>query len=480
MLQSLAHRLCPQTASITGGNGHRARTLALLPICLSAVVLTTLAGTAAAQDEEVVSELRERIRIEQRDGARQDGNRARPQGLRTSTVMQQTINGKEVVVRIENDEVSGTVDGKPLSPEQIQRDGNQVVVRGEDGEIIAQFTNPQTVFSGQAFGRELGGQGRLRIAPGQGFNWDAQPGNAPQPAPPPVMVGITMEEPSESLRAHFGLSEGDAILVSGVVDELPAAKAGLAKGDLIVSIAGQKPVSNQKLVEQLRTMEPGQTLELGVIQKGEQKTLKLELVAYEQSKLATAAPDAFEDEVVMGWSPNEGQGIAPFMLNLENMLEGVDAQRLEQMAQKLAEQLGEHFEEKGRDIEEYSAIIEQYFNELAEQSAQKAEEGRQLWLERVPQFEDRARRFILPRQPGAPEVPGQPAPPRNWNEGEQQRITEMEQRLEQRMERLEAAIERLSNQLADNAERRAPRTPRGPGGGQGGQGGQGGGQPSPE
>ena len=458
MLHFHAHRLRSQSPSITSGNSHRAHTLSRLPICLSAVVLTTLAGTAFAQDEEVVSELRERIRIEQRDGARQDGDRARPQGLRTSTVMQQTINGQEVVVRIENDEVSGTVDGKALSPEQIQRDGNQVVVRGEDGEIIAQFTNPQTVFSGRA----LGGQQRLRIAPGQGFNWDAQPGNAPQPTPPPVMVGITMEEPNESLRAHFGLNEGDAILVSGVVDALPAAKAGLVKGDLIVSIAGQKPVSNQKLVEQLRTMKPGQTLELGVIQKGEHKTLKLELVAYEQSKLATAAPDAFEDEVVMGWSPNEGQGIAPFMLNLENMLEGVDAQRLEQMAQKLAEQLGERFEEKGRDIEEYSAIIEQYFNELAEQSAQKAEEGRQLWLERVPQFEDRARRFILPRQPGAPEAPGQPMPPRNWNEGEQQRITEMEQRLEQRMERLEAAIERLSNQLAENAERRAPR-------GQGGQ-----------
>lgn len=52
-------------------------------------------------------------------------------------------------------------------------------------------------------------------------------------------LGIVVQELSEALAKSFGLEQNDGILISQVMENSPAAKAGLLEGDVIVSFAGE-------------------------------------------------------------------------------------------------------------------------------------------------------------------------------------------------------------------------------------------------
>src|SRR5690606_17521171 len=110
---------------------------------------------------------------------------------------------------------------------------------------------------------------------------------------PRVMVGITMADVTEPLREHLGLKEGEATMVDVVIEGLPAHRAGLRRGDVIVAIDGKTPATPEKLREALRDKEPGDTLELRIVQKGQEKTVRLELDKYKAEDLNISMPSAF-------------------------------------------------------------------------------------------------------------------------------------------------------------------------------------------
>jgi C-terminal processing protease CtpA/Prc len=72
------------------------------------------------------------------------------------------------------------------------------------------------------------------------------PAPAPAPAPAPfaysfrsgTTIGVTVSDMSDQLAEYFGASDG--ALVTSVVDDSPAAKAGLKAGDVITAINGQE------------------------------------------------------------------------------------------------------------------------------------------------------------------------------------------------------------------------------------------------
>jgi S1-C subfamily serine protease len=95
-------------------------------------------------------------------------------------------------------------------------------------------------------------------------------------------LGIYYEDLTEQLGRFFGVPDGKGVLVTSVVEDSPAAKAGLAAGDVIVAIGDRKVVDSGDLVEALRDQPDGQTLTVQAYRKGKVQDFKLTLEPREE------------------------------------------------------------------------------------------------------------------------------------------------------------------------------------------------------
>jgi len=85
-----------------------------------------------------------------------------------------------------------------------------------------------------------------------------------------------------SHRAYLGIqivdTNGAGVLVQGVTAGGPAAKAGLASGDLITSVNGKRTPTIDDFTSVVSELKPGKTVALEIAtQKGAHKTLHLTL-----------------------------------------------------------------------------------------------------------------------------------------------------------------------------------------------------------
>ena len=77
------------------------------------------------------------------------------------------------------------------------------------------------------------------------------------------------------MRAAVGLPERDGLLVRGVVEGTPAARAGVERGDLLIR-AGDRPLAGMDdLFEALD--RAGDTVALAVLRGAEERELKVDL-----------------------------------------------------------------------------------------------------------------------------------------------------------------------------------------------------------
>jgi putative serine protease PepD len=82
-----------------------------------------------------------------------------------------------------------------------------------------------------------------------------------------------------SASGYLGVSSTDptlgraGALVNEVANGGPADKAGLQVGDLVVSVNGRAVQSMDDLAAQIRILEPGQKVELGIVRDGKQQTI---------------------------------------------------------------------------------------------------------------------------------------------------------------------------------------------------------------
>jgi serine protease Do len=78
------------------------------------------------------------------------------------------------------------------------------------------------------------------------------------------------------MRRAVGLPELDGLLVRDVVDESPAARAGLASGDMIVAVGGQPVRTVDDLYDALQAAGTG-TIELNLVRGTEERTVQVPL-----------------------------------------------------------------------------------------------------------------------------------------------------------------------------------------------------------
>jgi serine protease Do len=88
-------------------------------------------------------------------------------------------------------------------------------------------------------------------------------------------VGVAPAHVARRLRRAVGLPEADGLLIQHVEDDSPAARAGIAQGDLIVQAAGRPVGGTDDLFAALDSAD-GQ-IELGILRGTEERTVQVHL-----------------------------------------------------------------------------------------------------------------------------------------------------------------------------------------------------------
>lgn len=130
--------------------------------------------------------------------------------------------------------------------------GRRMIIIGDDGEthqlgiagdIVAWTSDFRRLFSRHG-GRFMGHHGK------GGF------------------LGVSMSELSPELRTHFGVPEDAGVMVSKVVDDSPASRAGIQVGDIISAVDGEAVASGSDLARAIRGREADQAVDLEIWREG--------------------------------------------------------------------------------------------------------------------------------------------------------------------------------------------------------------------
>jgi S1-C subfamily serine protease len=90
---------------------------------------------------------------------------------------------------------------------------------------------------------------------------------------PQLGIAITPGHVARRLRRAVGLPDTEGLLIRGVAEDSPAARAGLAAGDLIVAAAGQPVRTVDDLSGALQTA--GETIELNVLRGTDERSIQV-------------------------------------------------------------------------------------------------------------------------------------------------------------------------------------------------------------
>ena len=90
-------------------------------------------------------------------------------------------------------------------------------------------------------------------------------------------LGVQLDDLGEQLAEYFQVKDGKGALVTEVTEDSPAAAAGLKAGDVIIELDGKKIDSTASLHLAMADTEPDQEVEIRVIRKGKNKSLKATL-----------------------------------------------------------------------------------------------------------------------------------------------------------------------------------------------------------
>ncbi len=86
-------------------------------------------------------------------------------------------------------------------------------------------------------------------------------------------VRVSPQKLSAELAESYGLETPMGAIVSGVVDDTPAKKAGLKRGDLIIAIDGDDIIEPKSIFRMIAEKEIGNDVKIDIIRKRKRKTL---------------------------------------------------------------------------------------------------------------------------------------------------------------------------------------------------------------
>jgi serine protease Do len=125
-------------------------------------------------------------------------------------------------------------------------------------------------------------------------------------------IGVQIQTVTPDIADSLGLKQTTGALVSEPQKDSPAAKAGIASGDVITSVNGTPVHDPRELARKIGTMSPGTAVKLDVIHSGQSKTVTLTLGTLPNEKQASNDQNQRDQrEVPDSEMPNLGLTLAP-------------------------------------------------------------------------------------------------------------------------------------------------------------------------
>ena len=95
-------------------------------------------------------------------------------------------------------------------------------------------------------------------------------------------LGVRPQEVSPTLAKSYGLDDTYGALVTAIVKDSPAEKAGLEKGDLITAIGGTRLNNSRLLSRRIAEAEIGEALDISYIRKRRARTVSVTIERLEE------------------------------------------------------------------------------------------------------------------------------------------------------------------------------------------------------
>lgn len=97
-------------------------------------------------------------------------------------------------------------------------------------------------------------------------------------------IGVAIRDISPSLKEGLGLPTLDGALVSDVVEDSPAAKAGIENGDVIVAFNGEDILDASDIRNSVGLVEPGERADITYLRDGKRRTTRIEVEEFEEER----------------------------------------------------------------------------------------------------------------------------------------------------------------------------------------------------
>ncbi|HEX3282697.1 MAG TPA: PDZ domain-containing protein [Pyrinomonadaceae bacterium] len=104
-------------------------------------------------------------------------------------------------------------------------------------------------------------------------------------------IGVSTMALTKQLADYFGIADGQGVLVTSVVEDSPAAKAGIKAGDVITAIDGEKVDGAGDVARGINKKKEGDVT-LTVVRKGNQRTINVTPNVVKPMTLPGATPQS--------------------------------------------------------------------------------------------------------------------------------------------------------------------------------------------
>jgi serine protease Do len=117
-----------------------------------------------------------------------------------------------------------------------------------------------------------------------------------------AQLGVSVQPVTSDLAASLSLSDTRGAIVSSVEPGSAAERAGVKRGDVIVSFNGQPVTEYNALRNRVAEAKPGASATVGIVRDGSEKTLTVKLDEASPNRTARASSDAPEaaDQTALG------------------------------------------------------------------------------------------------------------------------------------------------------------------------------------
>ncbi|MDH5707090.1 MAG: PDZ domain-containing protein, partial [Candidatus Aminicenantes bacterium] len=108
-------------------------------------------------------------------------------------------------------------------------------------------------------------------------------------------IGVDLNPLNTELAEYFGVKEGKGLLVGGVGEDTPAAKAGLKVGDILVKADGKDLAMTSDLSRILQEKEKGDRIKLEFYRDKKKMSVEVEVAEEERSTVLRFSPEDWKE-----------------------------------------------------------------------------------------------------------------------------------------------------------------------------------------